>query len=107
MLPGSSLDLWDWTCQDTYKLPFQDWCKTLLTCCRELKVDEIVNLFNEQYFGQCPLSIQDFEITKNKNDEREIVAQLNDGISIKGQGNGPILLLLMPFLTSSVFCLKL
>lgn len=57
---------------------------------RELKVDEIVNLFNEQYLVSAPLSIQDFEITKNKNDEREIVAQLNDGISIKGQGNGPI-----------------
>lgn len=57
---------------------------------RELKVDEIVNLFNEQYLVSAPLSIQDFEITKNKNDEREIVAQLNDGITIKGQGNGPI-----------------
>lgn len=57
---------------------------------RELKVDEIVNLFNEQYLVSVPLSIQDFEITKNKNDEREIVAQLNDGITIKGQGNGPI-----------------
>ena len=57
---------------------------------RELKVEEIVNLFNEQYLVNAPLSIQDFEITKNKNDEREIVAQLNNGISIKGQGNGPI-----------------
>ena len=33
---------------------------------RELKVDEIVNLFNEQYLVSAPLSIQDFEITKNK-----------------------------------------
>ncbi|EMG45993.1 2-isopropylmalate synthase [Candida maltosa Xu316] len=57
---------------------------------RELKVEEIVELFNKEYLVTKPLTIEDFEITKNKNDEREILAKLSNGISITGQGNGPI-----------------
>ena len=57
---------------------------------RELQVDEIVEVFNDEYLVKGPLSLEDFEITKNKNDDREIFAKLSNGITITGQGNGPI-----------------
>ncbi|RCK60556.1 2-isopropylmalate synthase [Candida viswanathii] len=57
---------------------------------RELKVDEVVDVFNQEYLVKGPLALEDFEITKNKNDEREIFAKLSNGITVKGQGNGPI-----------------
>lgn len=65
---------------------------------RELKTEEICNLFKRQYIQpSSPLALNDFEITKNKSSDkdnnREIYAVLGqDGkqITIKGQGNGPI-----------------
>lgn len=57
---------------------------------RELKVDEIVEVFNHEYLVNSPLTLEDFEINKNKNDEREIFAKLSNGITVRGQGNGPI-----------------
>ena len=40
---------------------------------RELQVDEIVEVFNDEYLVKGPLSLEDFEITKNKNDDREFL----------------------------------
>jgi 2-isopropylmalate synthase len=65
---------------------------------RELKTEEIVELFKQQYFTTTPLSLEDFEITKSKNpknpeNDREIFAVINNGkekVDITGQGNGPI-----------------
>ena len=62
---------------------------------RELQINEIVDVFEKEYLVQTPLSIVDFEITKSKNDSREIFVQLNDSINgqeivMKGEGNGPI-----------------
>jgi len=65
---------------------------------RELKTEEIVELFKQQYFTTAPLSLEDFEITKSKNpknpeNDREIFAVISNGkekFDISGQGNGPI-----------------
>ncbi|KAK6203633.1 uncharacterized protein RJT21DRAFT_119797 [Scheffersomyces amazonensis] len=62
---------------------------------RELKSEEITTLFKSKYCITSPISLKDFEVTKNKiNNDREIYAVLNNAngetINIKGQGNGPI-----------------
>ncbi|KAI5956101.1 LEU4 [Candida margitis] len=62
---------------------------------RELQINEIVDVFNKEYLVQSPLTIVDFEITKSKNDNREMYAQLHNGkngqeVTIRGEGNGPI-----------------
>ncbi|KAK6461985.1 hypothetical protein DFJ63DRAFT_206971 [Scheffersomyces coipomensis] len=63
---------------------------------RELKSEEINQLFKAEYFINNPITLKDFEITKNKsNNDRQIYAILNNKqnqqlINIKGQGNGPI-----------------
>ncbi|CAI5757761.1 unnamed protein product [Candida verbasci] len=52
---------------------------------RELKSNEIIKLFQDEYIIPTPLQLKDFEINK----KRELKAQIND-FQIKGQGNGPI-----------------
>lgn len=64
---------------------------------RELKVEEIVNLFKAQYFSKpdAKVKLVDFEITKNRAEveSREIHADLivnGQKVTISGKGNGPI-----------------
>ncbi|CAH6722110.1 2-isopropylmalate synthase 2, mitochondrial [[Candida] jaroonii] len=63
---------------------------------KELKSEEIVNLFNETFMSNenAVLKLQEYDIFRNKsNDEREInaVLTINDkSINVKGKGNGPI-----------------
>lgn len=65
---------------------------------RELKVDEIVEIFKQEYFVSEPIVLSDFEITNIKNPEnpdndREMVAVIEQDYkrtTIAGTGNGPI-----------------
>ncbi|KAI5966308.1 LEU4 [Candida pseudojiufengensis] len=58
---------------------------------RELKTEEIVELFKKEYLIESPLKLIDFEITKSKNsNDKEIFAELSNNSIIRGKGNGPI-----------------
>lgn len=65
---------------------------------RELKVEEIVEIFKKSYLVNEPVVLKDFEITKNKNsnnpdNDREVVAVIEESgekKTVKGNGNGPI-----------------
>ncbi|ODV76831.1 2-isopropylmalate synthase [Suhomyces tanzawaensis NRRL Y-17324] len=65
---------------------------------RELKTDEIIQLFKSEYLATPELTLRDFEISKNKkastDNDREIFLVLETAggqqVNLKGQGNGPI-----------------
>lgn len=67
---------------------------------RELKIEEIINIFKTEYFSQkdsSPVVLKDFDMLNNKNNknknQRAIHADLvvnNESVTIQGQGNGPI-----------------
>ena len=71
---------------------------------RELKTDEISNLFKDEFITNTRVTLKDFEITKNKqlsqltDNDRELYAVLrinkdsegDNSVTMKGQGNGPI-----------------
>ncbi|KAK6455982.1 2-isopropylmalate synthetase [Scheffersomyces xylosifermentans] len=64
---------------------------------RELKAEEINELFKKEYCSTSAISLRDFEITKRKDasekNDREIFAVIQHGYqraNIKGHGNGPI-----------------
>lgn len=64
---------------------------------RELKTDEINDLFQKRYMylGTSTIALEDYQTTKNKseNNNREITADLivnGEKVQISGKGNGPI-----------------
>lgn len=65
---------------------------------RELKVEEINQIFKNEYLSQdtSPVILEDFDIVSNKNkteNHRQLTAQLqinNTSVQISGNGNGPI-----------------